>query len=213
MDGITLFGIVSTVLGVTRALPQLIRLLRARHAHGVSVDSAATSTIISSGWAVYGVLTQQPVISLASGATGIIFAVITLSALRFGRRLRELKLAPVWFAVLLLLGGIGGATGLSIVLPISALAANSPQVWIAYRESNLADLSLGTWLLAMAEGLLWGGYGLVRQDIAVLVNNAFQLTTSTIIVAFKLAHMARTAKQSKAPLLAIGSTRNNRRLS
>jgi uncharacterized protein with PQ loop repeat len=204
MDGITLFGIASTLLGLTRALPQLIRLLRARQAHGVSVDSAATSTIISSGWAVYGLLTQQPVISFASGATGIIFAVITLSALRFGRRLREIKLAPVWFTALLLLGGIGGATGLSIVLPISSLAANSPQVWITYRESNLADLSLGTWLLAMAEGLLWGGYGLVRQDIAVLVNNGFQLTTSAIIVAFKLAHMARIAKHNNAALQVVG---------
>jgi uncharacterized protein with PQ loop repeat len=204
MDGITLFGIVSTLLGVTRALPQLIRLLRARHAHGVSVDSAATSMIVSSGWAVYGILTHQPVISFASGASGIIFAVITLSALQFGRRLRELKIAPVWLAVLLLLGSIGGATGLSVVLPISVLAANSSQVWVAYRESNLADLSLGTWLLSMTEGLLWGGYGLVQQDIAVLVNNTFQLTTSAIIAAFKLAHMARTAKHNKAVLQVIG---------
>jgi hypothetical protein len=46
MDGMTLFGILSTVLGVSRAMPQLVRLLRARHAHGVSVDTAATSSIV-----------------------------------------------------------------------------------------------------------------------------------------------------------------------
>lgn len=198
MDGLTLFGIISTLLGVTRAMPQLVRLRRARHAYGVSVDTAATSMIVSSGWAIYGILTHQPVISFASGASGIIFASITLSALQFGRRPREIKIAPVWLAVLLLAGGIGGAVGLSIVLPVSVLAANIPQVWVAYREKNLTDLSLGTWLLSMAEGLLWGGYGLIQQDIAVLVNNTFQLTTSAMIVAFKLAHMARHAKQSKA---------------
>ena len=197
MDGMTLFGIISTLLGVTRAMPQLIRLLRARHAYGVSVDTAATSMIVSSGWAVYGLLTHQPVISFASCATGIIFALITLSALQFGHQLRDLKIAPVWLAVLLLLGSVGGAAGLSIVLPISVLAANIPQVWVAYREKNLSDLSLGTWLLSMTEGLLWGGYGLVQQDIAVLVNNTFQLTTSAIIIAFKLAHMVRHAKQTK----------------
>ena len=92
---------------------------------------------------------------------------------------------------------------MSIALPISVLAANLPQVWVAYKESDLTDLSLGTWLLAMAEGFLWGGYGLVQQDIAVLVNNSLQLTTSGIIVAFKLAHMARRAKHRKAVFQAI----------
>lgn len=76
MDGLTLFGIISTLLGVTRAMPQLVRLLRARHAYGVSVDSAATSMIVSSGWTTYGLLTHQPVISFASGASGIIFTLI-----------------------------------------------------------------------------------------------------------------------------------------
>jgi uncharacterized protein with PQ loop repeat len=195
-----LFGIVSTLLGVTRAMPQLVCLLRARHAYGVSADAAATSMIVSSGWAVYGLLTRQPVISLASGASGVIFALIAFSALRFGRRLRELKIAPVWLAVLFIMGSMGGATGLSIALPISVLVANTPQVWVAYREKNLTDLSLGAWLLAMTEGLLWGSYGIAQGDISVLVNNAFQLTTSGIIVAFKLADMARHKKQSEPGL-------------
>ncbi|MCU0560791.1 MAG: hypothetical protein MUD16_11460 [Desulfobacterales bacterium] len=169
MDGLTLFGISSTALGVARATPQLVRLLRSRHARGVSVDSAATSMIVSCGWTAYGLLTHQPVISFASGAAGIIFAVITLSA-----------------------------------LPVSVLAANLPQVWVAYREKNLTDVSLGTWLLAMSEGLLWGGYGLVRQDIAVLVNNIFQLTTSAMIAALKPAHMARHATKHRAVLQVAG---------
>jgi uncharacterized protein with PQ loop repeat len=208
MDGMTLFGIISTLLGVIRAMPQLVRLLRTRHAYGVSADTAATSMIVSSGWAVYGILTDQPVITLASGASGIIFALITLSAIRYGRQLRELKIAPVWLAVLLFLGSIGGATGLSIVLPISVLAANIPQVWVAYREKmNLTGLSLGTWLLSMTEGFLWGGYGLVQQDISVLVNNTFQVTTSAIIIALKLAHMSRQAKQSEAAFQVIGDKR------
>ncbi len=207
MDGMTLFGIISTLLGVTRALPQLVRLLLARHAYGVSVDTAATSMIVSSGWAIYGHLTHQPVISFASGASGVIFALITLSALRFGRQLKELKIVPVWFAALLLLGAVGGATGLSIALPVSVLAANIPQVWVAYRENDLTDLSLGMWLLSMAEGFLWGGYGLVQQDVSVLVNNTFQVITSALIVTLKLAHMVRCAKQTRAPLQMAGDKR------
>ncbi len=178
-------------------MPQLIRLLRARHAYGVSVDTSATSAIVSSGWAIYGIWTQQLSISFASGATAMIFALITLAALRFGRQLRELKITPVWLVVLLLFGGIGGTIGLGLVLPVSVLAANIPQIWVAYKEGNLADLSLGTWLLAMAEGLLWAGYGIVQGDLSVLVNNSFLVATSAIIVILKVLHMTRQAKQKE----------------
>ena len=40
-----------TAIGLTRALPQLIRLLRTRDAHGVSADSAGTTSVMSVGWA------------------------------------------------------------------------------------------------------------------------------------------------------------------
>ena len=90
----TIFTIVSIALGVTRALPQLIRLVRTRHAHGVSIDTSATSAFVSSGWAIYGIWTHQLSISYASGATAIIFLLITLAAVQFGRQWKELKIAP-----------------------------------------------------------------------------------------------------------------------
>lgn len=197
MNTIPIFNIVTVLVGVTRAMPQLVRLLRARHAYGVSVDTAATSMLVSFGWAAYGMLTSQSAIIFASSASATIFALITLSALRFGRQMRELRIAPVWFVVLLLMGGFGGAVGLSIALPISVLAANIPQILVAYKEGNLTDLSLGTWLLALTEGLIWGGYGIVQKDIAVLVNNTFLVITSTIIIILKLQHMAKLSKQGQ----------------
>lgn len=197
MNTIPIFSIVTVLIGVTRAMPQLVRLLRARHAYGVSVDTAATSMLVSFGWAAYGMLTSQSAIIFASSASATIFALITLSALRFGRQMRELRIAPVWFVVLLLMGGFGGAAGLSIALPISVLAANIPQILVAYKEGNLTDLSLGTWLLALTEGLIWGGYGIVQRDVSVLVNNTFLVITSTIIIILKLQHMAKQSKQGQ----------------
>ena len=63
------------------------------------------------------------------------------------------------------------------------LAANLPQLWIAFKEGNLADLSLGTWLLSMTDGLVWGGYALSQGDIPILIYAVLQLTTSGLIVA------------------------------
>ena len=183
MNLASLFGFLGTVLGLVRALPQLVRLLRAHEAYGVSVDTSATSAIVSFGWAVYGLLTDQPYVSLATGSSGLIFTAITFFALRYGRRAREFKIAPLWLGVVLLTGLITGKAGLGILLPLSVLAANLPQLWVAFKESSLADLSLGTWLLSMADGLVWGGYALSQGDIPILIYAVLQLVTSGLIVA------------------------------
>jgi hypothetical protein len=104
----SMLGLIGTLIGLVRALPQLIHLLRAKEACGVSVDTAATSSIVGFGWAVYG----------------------------FG-----------------------------IILPVSVLVSNIPQIWVAYKEDDLSDLSLGIWLLSMSDGL----YGeLIRSSSMIL---------------------------------------------
>jgi uncharacterized protein with PQ loop repeat len=188
----SILGSIGTLIGLIRAVPQLMRLLRARAAFGVSVDTTATSSIVSFGWAAYGLITGQPYVSLATGSSGVIFAIITFVALRFGRNVRELKITPVWFAVLLLSGLIFGKNGLGVVLAISALVSNIPQVRVAYRESNLAGLSLGTWLLSLSDGLVWGVYALLQNDISIMAYGLFQVTTSILIVTRILTKVRRT---------------------
>jgi uncharacterized protein with PQ loop repeat len=199
MDIRSILGTLGTVIGLVRAVPQLVRLLRAREAYGVSVDTAAPSSIVSLGWATYGVLTNQPYVIFATGSSGVVFAITTFLALRFGRQVREFKIAPIWFGVLLLAGVIAEKNGLGMVLPISVLAANIPQLWVAYKEGNLADLSLGTWLLSVTDGLVWGVYSLIQRDLSIMVFAFFQLTTSGLIVALKLAYKARIQKQGGFP--------------
>jgi uncharacterized protein with PQ loop repeat len=193
----SILGLIGTLLGLFRPAPQLVRLLRARESSGVSVDTAASSCIVSFGWAIYGVLTGQPFVSLATGASGLIFAMITITALRYGRRVSELKIAPGWFVVLLLSGLVFGKNGLGFVLPVSVLVSNMPQINVAYREGTLKGLSLGTWLLSMSDGLVWGTYALLLHDISIMVYGIFQLTTSGLIVAFKLARQANKKVSKK----------------
>ncbi|WP_129670759.1 hypothetical protein [Candidatus Chloroploca sp. Khr17] len=195
MTSLAILGALGTLIGLVRAMPQLVLLLRTRHAYGVSVDTAATSSLVSFGWATYGLWTNQFYVSLATGASGVVFAIITVLALRFGRRVREFAIAPVWLVVLLLAAGLGGTTGLGMILPVSVLAANVPQLWVASREGNLADVSLGTWLLSMADGLVWGLYTLIQPDMAIMIFAGLQLATSGVIVAMKLAHMLRLSRQ------------------
>jgi uncharacterized protein with PQ loop repeat len=193
-----LFVAAGTGLGLVRGLPQLARLLRARDARGVSLDAAATSSVVSAAWAAYGARTGQPAVALASGASALTFALVALAALRFGRRARELRAAPVWLAVLAAAGALRGAAGLGLLLSASVLVANGPQLRVAWRERDLSVLSLGTWTLAVAEALVWGTYGLVAGDRAVLVYGTLHLVTSGAVVALRLAKAGRPGRAERA---------------
>jgi len=182
----SILGFFGTIIGLVRALPQFLSILRAQKASGVSVDATVTSSIVSFGWAVYGFLTNQPFVCIATGASGVIFLLITIFALRFGHKAKEFKIAPLWLCVLLLSYYSIGENGLGLVLAISVLAANIPQLCIAYKEYNLSNLSLGTWLLSMSDGFVWGVYSYLQHDYSILAYAFFQLSTSGMIVTLKL---------------------------
>ena len=188
----SILGAIGTILGLVRAVPQLVRLVRAREAFGVSVDTTGTSAIVSVAWVVYAILTGQPYVCFATAPTAVTFAISTFAALRFGRSVREFKITPIWCVVLLLAGLLGGVAGLGLVLSVSVLISNLPQLWVAYNEGNLEDLSLGTWLLCTCDGLVWASYALLMHDTSILFYGIFQFATSASIATLKLTHRART---------------------
>ena len=193
-----LLGGIGTVIGLIRALPQLVRLLRTKDAHGVSLDTATTSSVVSFSWATYGTLTDQLAVAVASGLSGAVYALIALNALRLGRHLRELRTAPYYFTIVLVVIVAAGAPGLGIILVVSALLANLPQVVVAYRERDLTGLSASTWALTASDGAVWSIYGIVAGDIPILLNNIFQFSTSLAIVIRRLT-WARARPQPSEP--------------
>ena len=185
MDFPSVLGLIGTLIDLTRATPQLMRLFRARTSFGVSVDTAGTSCAVSLGWTTYGIITNQIFVILASGIMASFFLIITLVALRFGRSVREFRIAPLWLTVLSISVLFFGKTGLGLMLSISALISNVPQIRVAYKEENLSGLSLGTWVLTLAGGLVWGWYAILLTDLTIITSAFFQSVTSGIIIAIK----------------------------
>lgn len=186
MNFISMLGLTGTIIDLLRAAPQLIRLLRERKSFGVSVDSSGTSCVVSLGWTTYGIITHQIFVALASGAIASLFFIITLAALRLGRSAREFRIAPLWLVVLFSAVTFFGKNGLGLMLSISALISNVPQIRVAYKEENLSGLSLGTWLLTLAGGLIWFVYGFLNNDLTIMVSTFFQSITSAIVIGLKL---------------------------
>ncbi len=186
MDAPSILGLIGILIDLIRATPQLGRLIRARESFGVSVDTSGTSCVVSLGWTTYGIVTDQPYVALASGVMAVFFFIITLVALRLGRSVREFRITPLWFIVLLVSGLLFGKNGLGAVLSVSVLASNIPQIRVAYNEKNLSTLSLETWLLSLSGGLVWGLYAILRQDFSIIASAFFQIITSAIIIALKI---------------------------
>jgi uncharacterized protein with PQ loop repeat len=186
MDFLSTLGLIGTVIDLLRAAPQLLRLLRERKSFGVSVDTSGTSCVVSLGWTTYGIITHQIFVALASGAIASFFFIITVAALRLGRSAREFRVTPLWLIVLFSAVTFFGKNGLGLMLSISALISNVPQIRVAYKEENLSGLSLGTWLLTLSGGLVWLLYGILQNDLTIMVSTFFQSVTSAIIIALKL---------------------------
>ncbi|MFN8433152.1 MAG: SemiSWEET family transporter [Anaerolineales bacterium] len=186
MNFISTLGFTGTIIDLLRAAPQLVRLLRERKSFGVSVDTSGTSCVVSLGWTTYGIITNQIFVALASGAIASFFFIITVAALRLGRSAREFRVTPLWFIVLFSAVVFFGKTGLGLMLSVSALISNVPQIRVAYKEENLSGLSLGTWLLTLSGGLVWLVYGILQNDLTIIVSTIFQSVTSAIIIGLKL---------------------------
>ena len=191
MDTPSILGLIGTLLDLIRAAPQLGRLIRARKSFGVSVDTSGTSCVVSLGWTVYGVVTNQPFVTLASGVMASFFFIITVVALRLGRSVSEFRIAPLWLIILLTAGLSFGTNGLGAVLSVSVLASNIPQIRVAYNEKNLSTLSLETWLLSLTGGVVWGFYGILGIDFSIIASAFFQVTTSIMIIILKIIKSAK----------------------
>lgn len=183
MQAEALLGAIGTFLGLVRAVPQLSRLITSRDARGISIDTAATSSVISFGWTTYGLFTGQMPVATATFSSAVVFAAIAAAALHLGRSLGEIKTAPWWYFVLLGALITSGTEGLGAVLAFSVLVGNVPQIVTTFKEADLRGLSPATWAFSMADGAVWLVYALVADDPAILAYGILQLVTSSVISA------------------------------
>ena len=165
---VDVLGLLSVILAVWFALPQLLRLRRTGTAAGLSADSLANSLVSLIGWTVYGLAHGNMWVILASVA-GIPATVVTLVlAFRAGAR-PSIQLPALWASVLLVTAVIDLVFGLSlidIVLGCSILWFVVPAAVTAWKSADVSGLSPQTWLVLALEASVFGIYGLVGHVLA-----------------------------------------------
>lgn len=161
-------AVAGTAIAVVMVVPQLVRVRRHGVA-GISGAAAGCGALNAAGWVLYAVATGRWPLAVASAVPATGSALVAGVVLVCAGAGRWLAIVVGWAAVLGVCAAVGGWSALGVALGASVAVSYAPQVVAAWRCADLAGLSPGTWLLAGAEGVLWGAFGLVISDVALVL--------------------------------------------
>lgn len=177
-----LLGWLASVVYLSRLLPQPIRLARTGLPEGISTVAAMNAVISDAAWIAYGLQAGLLPVWLVA-LVGVVPGVWTVVLLRREVDRGDLVRSGAWLAVVVVAALVGW---LGVILAVSVLVNVGPQVWTALRSNDLRGLSAFTWVLAIGDGLLWGAYGWVVADVALLAY-AGVLVSGALIVLLRMA--------------------------
>jgi len=167
--------IAASVLAAASAIPQLILLLRARSATGVSIAGWATTASASAVWIVHSMLNGSTTTALAMAVPAVLTLAIFALAVAWGGDRRGAATPFVFLAVVGAVALTGTPQLFTALLATTVFWSYGPSLFAMWTADDLSGNSTATWAIAAVYGLIWGGYGLLSADVAVIVNGSINL--------------------------------------
>lgn len=175
--------IIATVCAVPQFLPQLLSVCRTGDTAGVSWAWASLTAVSNAGWIAYFTLSGLWLAVVPAASVTVLALALALLLTRHTRISPRAAAVTAGWAVLLALSWItAGRIGLGAVLAVAFALQVAPSVWSAFRTAQPTGVSLGTWLLILAELLCWGVYGLHKADPTLIALGWTGVTASTLII-------------------------------
>jgi uncharacterized protein with PQ loop repeat len=181
VDTAVVLGWLGSALFLARLIPQPLRLSRTGVSHGVSSQAAVNATVSDIGWFVYGIGAALAPVWVCAGLA-VPLDLWTAWLLRRTVSVATIGFGAAWAVAMALAWWIGGGIGLGTVLGASVLVNHAPQVWAAVRGRDLAGIAPATWLIAIADACLWGGYGIFVHDPALITYGAVLLSAAAVVL-------------------------------
>ncbi len=177
--------------------PQIARLIRTSRTEGVSPIWAATGMAINLGWLAYvvenGFWEAIPSIFAAVSSFGLVLYLLR----RNGADVRAGLLAGA--AVAMASVGVQQAAGWTVLgtaLGLSNGLYLGPALIAVWRDHVPAGVSPGTWWLTVAEGLVWGSYGVLVAAAPIMVYGS----TAVLLAAGVLLRLRTTRDRVRTEL-------------
>ena len=192
-----LIGVAATVLTCVLLIPQIARLLKTRRTEGVSPGWAVLGVVINSGWLIFLAAEGVWLPMLACAIANAGFALTVWLLRRNGADVRAgLGVSAAAAVVLGAIGAGWGWTVLGAALAVATMVQFLPSIVAAWRTYAPVGLSLATWTLTLAETVGWMAYGVLIDQIPIILYGLTGITASILI----LARMALTRHRVQAVL-------------
>lgn len=171
-------GWIAALAFFARLVPQPVKLFRTGVPHGVSPLAVLNNIVTDVGWIMYGTVSGTTQVWLTA-LVALVPGLWTAALLRREVRVHHALTASVWLVIVMVtlpLGLLGSVLGVSVVVN------HGPQVWTVIRQHNLLGVSVLTWSIAIADATLWGGFGVLREDPALIGYGVVLLSVAIIVL-------------------------------
>ncbi len=183
---ISIVSVGACLAGCTFLAPQVIRLLRTKDTAGVSATMAALGALSCIAWAIYGVAVGAWPLIVTGGLAGAEYLGLCFLMVRARHPFRRAAAMTVAstagiLTVMVIAETIGQGmwSGLGAALNVAVIAQYAPAVVEAHRAPTTTGIALGTWAIVGMNGSLWGLYGVLSGDLA-LVGYGLALLAATV---------------------------------
>lgn len=187
-----LVGVPAAIASTAIGLPQLLRLLARRDPTGVSVLTWTLTACSGATWVAHNLRHGEAVAAVANGWSALTAVAIVLRCRVDGRRLLTAS-AVASIAVIVvadLAAVVAAPDALGWIAAGVGLVMFVPQAWQVLAGTNSAGVSAWTWLLVIVASALWGLYGVLHDDPAVVTPPVLTGVTALVILA-RLAQQRR----------------------
>lgn len=186
---ISIVSVGACIAGCTFLGPQLVRLVRTRDTAGISATMAALGALSCMAWTFYGFAVEAWPLVVTGGleaAEYLAFCVLLQRAHHpFRRAVVMTAVGTAGMLLAMTLAEVIGQdmwSGLGAALNVAVVAQYFPAVLEANRAPATTGIALGTWVIVGMNGTLWGLYGALIGDLA-LVEYGLALWAATAGVA------------------------------
>jgi uncharacterized protein with PQ loop repeat len=149
-------GVIGTLLGITRAWPQVLQIAVRRETAGVSVETWALTLLNNASWLTLGVIIGAfpIIISNLLSAVGSIAVLAAVQLQQRQKRIARTAVVALAGAAVVGLTSLGGATALTVLATVLAISMFMPQLVLVLR-SGAAGVSAATWLVSAISACVW----------------------------------------------------------
>lgn len=163
---------------------QLYRLHKEGTSEGLSVTYIAMGAASCATWLIYGVVSHE-VLQIVVNSSGVVALLAILATMiRFDRRLRPIAyLVGAYLITIAAVGLFFGADLPGTLGTTFGFMCRVPQVYKSWREPGGVAVSVPNFMLIAISASGWFAFGLIHQDVFILVSSACTILTSFYIVA------------------------------